>query len=185
MKLLMAFGQSTSVGKDVACLAISERLGAVRLKFSDEIKDVAYQLFGKYGLKRGPYYEEPGRRPLRQDPLPRVGKSPEDLWIEVGNHMREIYAPVWADQGMSRVMDDGRLYLFSDVRSSWEAQAVLEAGGLLVKIERPGQRVLKADTLIPDDWPGWHVKLVNDGTQEKLETLAVELAVSFLEKKGV
>jgi hypothetical protein len=57
---------------------------------------------------------------------------------------------------------------FPDVRSLIEADAIKRAGGVLIKITRPGNRVLGLDTLIPDDWSGWDAVIENTGTPAEL-----------------
>lgn len=187
--LVIGFGHQTGVGKDAACAAVAKKLRGstfprgrplrvVVRKFASGIKDTSYDLFGPYGLKPGAWYEEEGRRELRKVALPKVGKTPEEIWIHVGTAMREIYEPVWADKGVQN-LPDVDLVLFSDVRSLMETAAIQGAGGKLVKVTRPGNRVLALDRLIPDDWD-WDAVLENTGSLDELGDKAVSFVLGTM-----
>lgn len=182
--MIVGLGHQTDVGKDTAARALVERFGAIHLKFAAGIKEVSYDLFGHLGLLPGPEYEKPGGRELRKQILPGIGKTPEDIWIDVGTKMREVYEPVWSDRGMKLATNMGArdrrpegdvLVVFSDARSLVEANAIKQAGGLLIKITRPGNRVLGLDELIPDDWSGWDAVIENSGTECELGDKVVSL----------
>jgi len=190
MSLIIGFGHQTGVGKDEAAKILVERfkndLHMLRWKFASSIKDFSYRLFGRYGLMPGDCYEgSPEARTKRKVPLPVIEKTPEEIWIHVGTAMREIYEPIWADEAMEKVRhSDRRVYLFTDVRSMPEARAIREAGGYLVKVTKPGNRVLKLDTLIPDDFE-WDATIRNDGSLEYLAKLAEECFRGFLHMAGI
>jgi hypothetical protein len=185
--VIVGLGHQTGVGKDTAARALVEKLGFEHVKFANLIKSVSYLLFSASGIMPGPFYEEPGNRPLRDVPLPGVGKTPLQIWIEVGAKMREIHAPVWSDAGIGAaalLWATGRSTVFSDVRSLIEAEAIVARGGMLIKIVRSGQPVLALDELIPADWPGWHATLENNGSEGDLQREVVRVVKDWLEENS-
>jgi hypothetical protein len=172
--MIVGLGHQSDVGKDTAARELKLRLGAHVLRFSGGVKSVSYDLFSHLGLRRGHEYELEGGRELRKKKLPVIDKTPEEIWIEIGTKMREIYEPVWSDRGMREATEyldwapGSKVVAFPDVRSLIEADAIKRAGGVLIKITRPGNRVLGLDTLIPDDWSGWDAVIENTGTPAEL-----------------
>ncbi|KKM89460.1 hypothetical protein LCGC14_1248440 [marine sediment metagenome] len=105
-----------------------------RVSFADKLKDLSHQLYGWAGLYPGVYYET--RRDKKEMSLPLIGKSPRQLWIEVGNKLREVYQGTWIDFALRGVSAD--IIIIPDVRFKNEAWAIRDQGGVLVRIDRPG-----------------------------------------------
>jgi len=115
---------------------------------------------------------------LKEIPIPRIGKSPRQILIEVGQSIKKIIgADCFAIQLMHYIEsrpDD--IHLISDLRFPVEAETVKAAGGVCVRVTRPG-------TAYPDDevdsaldgWDGWDYVLVNDGTLADFEVAVIAL----------
>lgn len=84
------------------------------------------------------------------------------LGTEVG---RDILGPdVWVDLAMAELTDGGR-YVFTDARFPNEAEAVVKAGGRVIRIDRPGCGPVNghpSETAL-DDFP-FSARVLNDGT---------------------
>lgn len=71
-----------------------------------------------------------------------------------------------------------------DVRFPNEARAVLDAGGILWRVERPGTAATASHVseMGLDDWPWWHAVIRNDNTLESLYRSVDLWAVTLREK---
>jgi hypothetical protein len=137
--------------------------------FAKRLKHVSWELFQGYGLQQGPFYETSEGAKLRDVPLPRVNKSPVEIWIGVGQRMRDVHPDVWVDAVLDESkLTTGKLLVISDVRFPNEAKRIRELGGLLVKITREGAPVKGSDAMIPEDYD-WDYVVKNDGTLYALE----------------
>jgi len=190
---IIALGHQSRVGKDTAARAIirairrdfdgvlNPRKIVARLSFAKKLKDSAHDLFGIYGLQPGEFYERPENEHLRYEPLPDLGKSPVDIWIEYGQAMRGIHAPIWIDQVLRHPRANQMLLLMiPDLRFPNEAAAVRARGGICVKVERPDNPTAPqgSDQQFGPDFE-WDALLLNDGIP-KLEARAVALARNYL-----
>lgn len=137
----VAFGHRQNVGKSTATrfliseLRIKNRgIHIQQAGFADKVKDVAFQLFSWAGLMPGHHYEE--NYTLKNIILPKLGKTPRQLWIGVGNGIRQAtgYDGTWLDYLVYNTKCD--LLVVSDLRFPAEADGLLKAGGLLFRIDR-------------------------------------------------
>lgn len=143
MKIL-AFGHQKEVGKDTAAKFAMTHLRStnkvrkvVKAGFADKLKDVCFQIYKWAGMMPGPWYEETAeRRKLKDVVLPKLGKSPRQIWIAFGNEVKAAaYPETWVEfllQGM-----DSDFLIVSDMRFPNEADRIHELGGKVVKILRP------------------------------------------------
>lgn len=178
---LIAFGSNASrVGKDTAAnfaLEVGRDLFgyARRLSFSASIKDVSYMLFGRYGLQPGAFYELPQNQHLRTVKLEKIDKSPLEIWIMVGDRMREIHEDVWIDQAEPA---SATLNIESSLRFPNECRWVKGYGGWCVKIVRDGAPVYALDRKIPEDYH-WDRLIENNGTLEGLRDKVREVVQDY------
>lgn len=161
--MLVGLGHQSRVGKDTVG-AFLEARGFERLAFASELKRAALRLFARHGLHSESYYEEHPRE--REKVLPKLGRTPVELWIEFGQAMREICPTVWLDQALAHWEPELNTVI-TDVRFPNEAEAIRARGGLLIKIVRPGAPVNGSDECIPEDFP-WDAVVENTGTEEEL-----------------
>ena len=181
---IIAFGHQSRVGKDTAANAVwqylqSEGIFSIKTAFAWKLKKAAHLVFGHYGLEDGPYYELPENEHLRDVPLPRIGKTPVELWIEFGNSVRGIYARTWIDGTLDAAGTD-RVLVISDLRFQNEGEAIRELGGKCVKVTRPGNPVKGSDQMMAEDFP-WDVTIENTSDRATLEGDAIGAARSLLE----
>lgn len=180
---ILGISGRSRVGKDTAAAAICESIqGAERVAFASHLKAVSAQLFGFYGLKGEDYYEEHPDK--RTEPLQTVGKTPVELWVEIGCKMREVYPDLWVDRALNATrLDPVRLVVVSDVRFPNEAEAIRRRGGWVVRIGRPhGGQTHGSDDEFPDGFK-WDARIVNDGSVDDLKRVAVRLASNYLEQR--
>jgi hypothetical protein len=140
---ILAFGHQKRVGKDTAAgfamthLRSTSRCARVTKKgFADKLKQVCYELYSWAGLMPGPWYEEPEHQRLKEVVLPRIGKSPRQIWISFGNEVKAAtYMDTWVDYLLHQSSYD--FLLISDMRFPNEADRVKAMGGRVVKIIKP------------------------------------------------
>lgn len=181
---IVAVGHKKSRGKDTLCNFMLNHLqincdGCTvrKVGFADKLKDVAYQLYGWAGLHRGVYYETHYNE--KEIVLPAIGQTPRDLWIGVGNKMREVYGPTWihyitkTDQGVD-------VLLIKDLGYRNEGYAVREAGGVLIRIDREGPLDDDPRETELDDWSDWDAIVCNHGSLPDLHAQAVTLCEDYI-----
>ena len=150
-----------------------------RVSFADKLKDIAHQLYGWAGLYPGVYYET--HRDKKEALLPLIGKSPRQIWIEVGNNLRNVYPKTWIDFALRGVCAD--IIIIPDVRFKNEVQAIWnQGGGVLVKINRPciPQGTDPAEVEL-DDWHSWNIVINNDRDLAALNSMAEGLSKGLLD----
>jgi len=106
------------------------------------------------------------------------------LLIALGNAVRDAVHPdTWVRVVTERCLaDPDKHWVITDVRYPNEAAAVRRMGGLLVKVERPGEAVASdaADDALAGFW-GWDLVVTNDGTLDDLRaTVARDLVPAVL-----
>jgi hypothetical protein len=182
---IIAFGYKKRAGKDTSAKFLDSFLRVERpglkvkkVSFASKLKDISWQLFGWAGLQPGIFYETEAGIKIKEVVLPKIGKSPRQIWIEVGNKMREVYQDVWIDQALQGVTAD--VLIITDLRFTNEANKIRALGGLISKIIREGlpQGTDPAEIDL-DDWADWDFIVLNDGTltnlHDKIEAIGREL----------
>ena len=175
---IIAFGYKKGSGKSTAALFLSSHLRCefpnLRIKevsFAGKLKDVAFQLFSWAGLQRGVYYESHYKE--KEIILPKLGLSPRDVWISVGNKMREINENVWLEIALCVNVD---FIIIPDLRFRNEAQTVAKKSGVLVKMVRDGlEKGSDAAETELDSWTDWDHVLNNNGTLSELNEKVISL----------
>jgi len=168
MTKIIAFGHRKRVGKDTAAKFLDTHLRchglrSVKLSFASKLKEVCYSMFHWAGLQPGIFYEDDKNAHLREVVLPLIGKTPRQIWIEVGNKMREVYADVWIDNALLG-SGSAQLVIITDLRFANEAKKVHSLGGKIFKITRPDVPVSDdASDCALDGFTGWDGVLENNG----------------------
>lgn len=176
---ILAFGHKSRCGKDTATKFlvnyIQEKrpnLKVQRRAFADEVKAVGYRIYKQHGLQPGPYYDEHSE--ARTIKLPLLNLDPVEIWVAIGDKLREIYSESWVDLV---VLDKSvNIVIISDLRYVNEAERVLELGGVCVKLSRKNAliRNTKADNAL-NDFTKWYRLLDNDGSEQELENQMIKL----------
>jgi len=180
---IVAFGHRAQTGKDTLSgfLATNLRLTSRKINvqvagFADELKDASYKWYSWAGLKRKEHYEtNPQDKNIVLQPL---GKTVRQLWIEVGNHMRQYDPDVWVRALLTRPQVD--ILLVKDLRFPNEFNMVKELGGYCVKVIRDDVPVLndEADTALKD-CEDWDLIVDNNGNKDQLNRKAKMLIDTF------
>ena len=186
MGKIIAFGYSKRAGKDTCGKFLDSFLRVERpglkvkkISFASKLKDISYQLYGWANLQPGVYYETEAGAKIKEVVLPKLGKSPRQLWIEVGNKMREVYTGTWLDYALNGVAAD--IIIITDLRFRNEGNAVIDAGGLCYEVDRPGidkgHDAAEVDLI---NWSGWHGLILNDGSLQDLNAKIEEIGRGLL-----
>lgn len=187
MTVYIAFGHRKRVGKDTAARFLRSE---IRIKrhgsdiqthgFADKLKDICYQLYSWAGLQPGDHYEEPEHNHEKDVVLPLIGKSPRQIWIDVGNGIRErVYRDTWLDYLLHNIKCD--ICIIKDMRFPNEAEKILEKGGFVYKIERDSivQDIDGADDPL-EGFMMWSGVLKNNGTLQELNGTICKLSENLL-----
>lgn len=177
MKIL-AFGHKSRVGKDEATKIllslIHERqpdLKVERRAFADKVKEISHILYKHFGLQPGPYYDEhPEARAIK---LPTLNMDPVEVWVSVGNKMREIYPETWVDIVLLDSSAD--IVIIPDTRYINEINRIHQLGGICARIDRKDApiRDTVADNAL-NGYTGWYQVFQNNG---KLSDLRIQMEI--------
>lgn len=108
----------------------------VKAGFADKLKDVCFQMYSWAGLMPAAFYEEPGNAHLKEVVLPKLGKTPRQVWIAVGNGVRDwVFELTWVEFLLLSPKCD--FLIVSDMRFPVEAERIKSLGGTVVKVVRP------------------------------------------------
>lgn len=175
---IVGFGHRKRVGKDTAGKFLmsyirQERktLTVERGSSGDIIKDTAYRMFKWAGLNDGVYYEN---HPEHKDvPLATVGKSPRQIWIDVGNFGRSIAEKTWMEAMLSNV--GAQILVITDLRTQTEIDYVRKFGGIAIRIDRDVER---GDDNLDNalaDYDGWDAIIDNNGSLRDFRTRIISV----------
>lgn len=184
----VAFGHQSGVGKDTSArfLETQLRMKVPRLKikkmsFADKLKDITYQLYSWTGIKRPIHYEN--YRNDRNKPIEALGgRTIVDLWVDVGEKMREVYPTTWVEYVTHNT--DTKVVLTPDLRHPNEVQSMQAAGGLIYKIvnSRIPKREGKSIDDYLDDFTGWDGIIYNEGSLDDLATRMDNLSTELIQR---
>ncbi len=184
MTPIIGFGHRSRVGKDTCSKFLNTELRIMGVKtvhvgFADKLKETCFDLYGWAGMKRKQHYED---HPIdRNIILPLLGKTPLQIWVEVGNKLREVYAQTWI-QAALRGQQNTQVVIVSDVRYPNEVEAIKKLNGLVFKVIRPDVPVL--DTIADNALEGcdpliWNGIIRNDTSladlHQQMRTLAEQV----------
>ena len=109
--------------------------------------------------------------------MSKLNLTPREIWILMGNKIREIYEATWIDYIIQKINVD--ILIISDLRFRNEAIAIKKAKGTLIKIERNTTRSFDPAEVDLDNWTDWDLIIDNNGTlsdlNKKIEQLALNL----------
>lgn len=182
--MIVAFGHKKRRGKDTAAkfldtfLRCESGLRIKRAAFADKLKDISFQLYSWSGLQPGVYYET--HPEVKEQILPAIGLSPREIWIEVGNSLREVYPYTWIDFVIKQVKAD--IVICSDLRFWNEAVSLREQGAVMIKIDRPGPMATDPAEVDLDTWTDWDYTIFNEGSLEDLNTQVTRIGLDLIDK---
>lgn len=135
MKILAFSGKAHS-GKDTLAKHIIQSNPVLEpYSFADPIKDVCDMLFGWDMRHR--------EGELKEVVDPRIGVSPRHAYQTLGTEWgRNLINPnIWlkiADDHLNRILNSGKIMVLSDLRFINEVEWVMNNGGRIVSVTRPG-----------------------------------------------
>jgi len=179
------FGHYSRTGKDTVALAmkvIGEEKGLnVQIRpFAGKLKAVAHDLYGHLGLKDMDFYNTPRGEEYRDVKLPVINKTPVEIWIELGNLLRDVYQGTWIDYVMNANLEGVDIVIIPDVRFPNEVKAIQERGGFVCQVTRPGVKPRDSSSdraLLGFD--GWDDYFHNDKGFESINNYARHLLVGY------
>ena len=145
--MIIALGHYSRTGKDTfvnECIHEIRRIDPTipchKLSFAWKLKDICHQLFQGFGLEPPEFYESEVGAAQRDIPLGVIDLTPVEIWIEVGNKLREVYPEVWRDYVMHNRQPG--ITFIPDCRFFNEVEAVREDSheNVLIKMVRPGRQ---------------------------------------------
>lgn len=165
---VIAFGHRQRVGKDTAGKMILSHVrcnykgvNVTRCSFGDKIKEVAYLMYRWAGLQEGIYYENHPK--LKDAILPAIGKSPRQIWIEIGIAGQNIADQTWPEMAFQEL--DCDLAVVTDLRRPVEIKYVRRFNGIDIRIDRPTEKkVDDACDIQLSQFDEWSATIVNDST---------------------
>jgi hypothetical protein len=166
-------------GKDSVASVLTEGFGFVRYAFADPLKasllatDPCVPLIGsRVTVRLSEMVERVGWEAAKE--FAEVRRLLQAYGVAVREH---VNPSVWLDATMCRVMDEERPVVITDVRFPNEADAIEAAGGVLVRVHRPGlpddDRHV-SETALDDRLCTWHI--ANEGGLPELRAAATDLA---------
>ena len=164
-------------GKDTV-RAILEEHGYYGMAFADPIRYMLRQLLLCSGISTE-YMDE---RTLKEEPIPQIGVSYRHLAQSLGTEWgRAVVPDLWLRLASSHIADvcgAGELltqypprFVVSDVRFVNEAAWILERGGVIWRIDRPGIEAVRAHVSEQEmELIGIDQTILNGGTLDDLRT---------------
>lgn len=176
--MIIGFGHRSGVGKDTAAKLLKTDLrrngeSVEIISFASVLKKNCHQMCGWAGLEDELFYNN--NREARLTPLPKLGgKTPVDIWVEVGEAMRAIHEDTWVEALFAQAAADH--LLIPDVRHQNEVEIIKRYGGMVIRIDRdvpalPGKSI---DDLL-GDYDEWDAVVKNDGDLRNLNDKLLEL----------
>jgi len=139
MRMVIGLTGLAGSGKSTAAARLIERHGFVRGKFAGALKAMMWTLLAYRGVNANAI-ERMIEGDLKEVPVVELGgRTPRHAMQTLGTEWGRdcLDRNLWVDTEMAARAQVGRL-VFDDVRFPNEAEAIVAAGGLLVRIDRPG-----------------------------------------------
>lgn len=117
--------------------------GFKRYAFADKLRDFLYALNPVVGMTRGslaPIHvqdivDNEGWETAKQ--LPEVTRLLQRCGTEAGQKV--LWPTIWVDATFAQITVEDKKIAFTDVRFDHEVQTIRAAGGVIIRVERPGQ----------------------------------------------
>lgn len=167
---VIGLGHYSRTGKDTLGAMLQEELKAlapqcnvIKTSFAYKLKDICHQLYAWDGLREAEFYETVEGALCRDIPLPTIGKTPVQIWVEMGTPAirEQVYDKTWIDyvlRSQYKVAPTGQSFLIiTDVRFLNEVEALRQCDSFLIKTVRGGigPRNTVADLALYG-WDGWN-----------------------------
>lgn len=174
MTHLVGITGKAGVGKDTFASALYAK-GYTRLAFADPVKEVTALI----ACEEVHLYHDPD---TKEGWSPGLGMERRKAMQQVGNGMREALGNlVWVRRALNLWEQRGRVRtVITDIRYDNEAEAILRAGGVIVRIVRPDHELLSGEAATHISEQGINddlvtVEVTNSGTVTELKVEALKL----------
>lgn len=188
--MICGLGHTARVGKDTAAQGLVDQLGFKRVGFADKLKELALLADPLVTSATRTINTNIGHGRLKhvvtglggweqaKNTYPEVRIFLQNLGVAARKTFGEDF---WVDQALPHRLDPAD-FVFTDVRFISEAHAIKMAGGVLIKIERPGFGPVNGHVSEHelDDWD-WDEVLVNNGTEAELQAHLVAFVKNLQE----
>jgi hypothetical protein len=154
-------------------------LKCVKRSFAWQLKKTCHDLYGWAGVNGPQHYDDyPEDRTFV---LPELGFDVVQLWIEVGQKMREIFQNTWIMQ-IKQEIQSGKydLVVVPDCRFINEIELIESLGGTLIRMEREGSIARDSDRFL-DTWTKWDHVSDRGADAEGVKKFGRKMGVQYLE----
>ncbi len=132
MSLIIGLSGKSKSGKTTAANFLTANFNVIRRGFADGLRSVVANLFSLDATTLQDYKDQP---------LPRLQRTPRDILIEVGKHMREVDPDVWFklwERDLAAVTDQFPMInvVVDDLRFRNEFDLLRAKGAVLIRINR-------------------------------------------------
>lgn len=174
--MLIGITGRKQAGKDSFAARLVKAHGFTRVAFADPMREFALALDplvdSHYRLSEIVYSLG---WDVAKESIPEVRRTLQRLGTEAGRIV--LGDRVWVDAAMAKIDAADGPVVVTDVRFPNEADAIIAAGGILVRVVRPGHETadVHASETSMDGYPV-HVEVTNDGSLEQLWAAADQVA---------
>ena len=182
--LIIGLGHIKRMGKDTVARFMNQEFldrgySSQIVSFAQPIYDIGRMMYGHIGFRTKEEYDGDFAAD-KELPLPN-GLSPRQILLGLGEKMREVDQLIWVQYALSKAKES-HFVLIPDVRHPNECEAILDAGGYLVKVDRPIAVVMQANDIDKKlwDYDGWDTTIANRGNLDKLKEKSVALASKLM-----
>lgn len=181
--IFIGLGHYSRVGKSTFSRKLQDYLTGKGLKvkeipFAWKLKQIVYELYQWAGVREPEFYETEEGAPYRDIKIDALGMTPVELWVKFGTDAirDQVYQNTWLDYVLKNPSDVD-VVIIPDVRFPNEFEAILEAGGLLIKVVRPGfgPRPTSADQKLVGE-NRWHYVIGGENGLDELDEFARKVA---------
>lgn len=190
MTKIIGLGHVARVGKDTAAEGLVRELGFTRLGFADPLKELALAADPLITSSTRTVNVQAGHGRLAWTVAGMGWENAKNTYTEVrrflqnlGLGARTVFGEdFWVEQTLRKAERHQRVVI-PDVRFTNEADAIKAAGGIVIRIDRPGHVAaghVSETELVDYDFD--HV-MANDGTALDLQVAVLDIAKRFLAKE--
>jgi hypothetical protein len=186
--MIIGLGHRSGHGKDTVATYMKEWLATmcpektvIVQSWAAKLKEMCYDLYKQYGMMDQAFYDTPEGRLLRNVSLPVICKTPVELWVDMGEGIRDcVYEHTWRDYVRDNIKAD--VIICPDTRKPTE----LDICNVKIKVTNPRipNRVGKSIDHELAHYDGWHHEIINDLGYSELRGKANNLCMKLFFPRG-
>lgn len=170
--MLIGLGHRSGHGKDTFAVMVQEILGPDKcqiIPFASRLKEVSCILYGHLGLREEAYYNTEEGRIARNRPLPEINLTPVEIWVKVGESIRNgVWHPTWLSLVKKSAKD--KIIISPDMRHFNEAE-VCDLRIKVINPRIPNREGASIDDNL-EDYSGWDYFIYNGDGLDRLRLKA-------------